>query len=606
MCGIAGCIVDQKLNLNTINKTLKLMTKRGPDYQSYKVFKFSNKFLYLFHSRLSIIDLSKRSNQPYTIGGYHLIFNGEIYNYIELKKKYLSDVNFKTNSDTEVLLQLFIRYKHNFEDKLEGMWSFVIYNENDKTLYVSRDRFGEKPFYYLINAKSFFFGSEIKFIKSLINFSLNKDFETIKRFLVYGYKSIYKKNKSFYKEINILKQSHSMMLDIDLNIKFNKFWNPSISENSMNLNENIEMAKHLIDKSLKLRLRSDVPVAFNLSGGIDSSSLVALASKSYSGELHTFSVIDDDPRYDESENIDLTVNRFNTNHTNINIKDYFNFDSLSNLIKNHDQPVSTINYFAHAILQSKISNSGFKVSISGTAADEIFAGYWDHHLFYLYDNFNSVNYDLSLSNWKKFILPNIENELLKDPRLFSNKGTNFRGHIYLKSNIYASFLSEPYSENLIDENFTSFGILKNRMMNELFHEITPICLQNEDLNSMYYSVENRSPFLDTDLVNFAFSIPNDFYIQNGFSKFILREAMKNSLEDNIRLDRKKRGFNASISSLFNNYDQINDLINSKSEIYEILNKSKIIKYIDKNNFYENSDKKFIFNFINCKLFLDNI
>ena len=123
---------------------------------------------------------------------------------------------------------------------------------------------------------------------------------------------------------------------------------------------------------------------------------------------------------------------------------------------------------------------------------------------------------------------------------------------------------------------------------------------------MYYSVENRSPFLDTDLVNFAFSIPNDFYIQNGFSKFILREAMKNSLEDNIRLDRKKRGFNASISSLFNNYDQINDLINSKSEIYEILNKSKIIKYIDKNNFYENSDKKFIFNFINCKLFLDNI
>ena len=143
-------------------------------------------------------------------------------------------------------------------------------------------------------------------------------------------------------------------------------------------------------------------------------------------------------------------------------------------------------------------------------------------------------------------------------------------------------------------------------MNELFHEITPICLQNEDLNSMYYSVENRSPFLDTDLVNFAFSIPNDFYIQNGFSKFILREAMKNSLEDNIRLDRKKRGFNASISSLFNNYDQINDLINSKSEIYEILNKSKIIKYIDKNNFYENSDKKFIFNFINCKLFLDNI
>ncbi len=606
MCGISGCIVNQKLSPDTIKNTLNLMRKRGPDCQSYKIYKFSNKLLYLFHSRLSIIDLSERSNQPYSISGYHLIFNGEIYNYIELKNKYLSDVNFKTTSDTEVLLQLYIKYQDNIEDKLEGMWSFVIYNENNNTLYVSRDRFGEKPFYYFTNQKSFFFGSEIKFIKSLISFNLNKNFETIKRFLVYGYKSIYKKNTSFFKDINILKQSHSMTLDSNLNIKFNKYWKPKISQNSMNLNENVEIVKNLIEKSLKLRLRSDVPVAFNLSGGIDSGSLVSMARKFYSSDLHTFSVIDDDPRYDESKNIEIIVNKFNTKHTNINIKNYLDFNSLNNLIKNHDQPVSTINYFAHSVLQSKISESGFKVSISGTAADEIFAGYWDHHLFYLYDNIDSDNYDLSLSNWKKYILPNIENPLLKDPKLFSKKGPNFRDHIYLNSNIYSSFFNEPFSENLIDENFTSLGLLKNRMMNELLYEITPVCLQNEDLNSMNYSVENRSPFLDTELINFAFSIPNNFYIQNSFSKFILREAMKNSLDDNIRLDRRKRGFNASISSLFNNNDQIQDFVNSNSDIYQILNKDKIKSYIDKNNFYENSDKKFIFNFINCKLFIDNI
>ena len=184
MCGIAGCIIDKKLPETIISNLLNLMKKRGPDAQKYKIFNFANKYLYLFHSRLSIIDVDSRSHQPFSINGYHLIFNGEIYNYLEIKEKYLDDVIFETDSDTEVLLQLYIKYPNSFEDKLEGMWSLVIYDEKKNHIYFSRDRFGEKPLYYYFNSNILYFGSEIKFIKTLVDFNLKINSETIKRFLI--------------------------------------------------------------------------------------------------------------------------------------------------------------------------------------------------------------------------------------------------------------------------------------------------------------------------------------------------------------------------------------------------------------------------------------
>ena len=605
MCGIAGCIVKNKLDNSKIKTTLDLMKRRGPDFQSLKYFEFGDKFLYLFHSRLSIIDLADRSNQPFSSNGFHIIFNGEIYNYIELKHKYLNDVKLLTNSDTEVLLHLFIKFGDKVESLLEGMWSFVIYNDAYNKVYISRDRFGEKPFYYLLNNDEFFFGSEIKFINSLQSQKLQINHDTIKRFLIYGYKSLFKQNQSFYKDIQVLSASNSFSIDTSFKLKFKKYWTPNFERNNFSLNENIEIAKDLLIKSLKLRLRSDVPIAFNLSGGIDSTSLVALANELNIDDINTFSVIDDDERYDESKNINTTVKQFGTNHVSINIKDYLNFESLKEIISYHDQPISTINYFAHSILHSHINKHGYKVSISGTAADELFAGYWDHHLFYLYDTKSNKDFNTSLSNWENYIMPNVENPFLKNSKLFFERGPDFRGHIYLNSSIYESFLNEKFTEEQKDINYITDSYLKNRMMNELFNEITPICLQNEDLNSMFYSIENRSPFLDSNLVNFAFSIPTNFYIKNGYSKYILREAMKGIINEDVRMDRRKRGFNASINSLFEEKKSINhDFLFSDSEIFEILNKEKIKNYLDENNLYENSDKKFIFNFINCKIFLD--
>ena len=170
MCGISG-FISTKHNLETkINNTLRLMSSRGPDHQNHVKFKVKKKQINLLHSRLSIIDLQKRSNQPLKIGNYTIIFNGEIYNYLEvrenLKKK---NYQFKTNSDTEVLLNSYIEYKEDCLKYLNGMWSFAIWNEKDNTLFLSRDPFGEKPLYYTFDGEDFFFGSEIKYLFSLSN-----------------------------------------------------------------------------------------------------------------------------------------------------------------------------------------------------------------------------------------------------------------------------------------------------------------------------------------------------------------------------------------------------------------------------------------------------
>lgn len=599
MCGFVGIVGRKKINLE---ESANLIFHRGPDTTSIE---YKENYSVAFN-RLSIIDVSHDGMQPFKTQDVTIYFNGEIYNYIELKKKYLRDVKFLTNSDTEVLLHLFIRYGDKVENLLEGMWSFVVFNEADDRIYISRDRFGEKPFYYLLNSNEFFFGSEIKFISSLRGSKLQVNHDTIKRFLVYGYKSLFKQNQSFYKEIETLGASNSLFIDTNFNTKFKKYWSPNFERNNFSIDDNIDITKNLLKKSLKLRLRSDVPIAFNLSGGIDSTSLVALANEFNINNINTFSIIDDDERYDESKNINTTVKQFATNHTSINIKDYLNFNSLKEIISYHDQPISTINYFAHSILHSHINKHGYKVSISGTAADELFAGYWDHHLFYLFDIKSNKDFNISLSNWENYIMPNVENPFLKNPKLFIERGPDFRGHIYLNSSIYESFLNEKFTEEQNDINYITESHLKNRMMNELFNEITPICLQNEDLNSMNYSIENRSPFLDSNLVNFAFSIPTNFYIKNGYSKYILREAMKGIINEDVRTDRRKRGFNASINSLFEEKKTINEeFLFSDSEIFEILNKDKIKNYLAENSLYENSDKKFIFNFINCKIFMDS-
>ena len=202
MCGISGYISDRNLvQKNALSKTINLMKLRGPDANNYTLKEYPTKQVALLHSRLNIIDLHDRSNQPFIDDNLTLIFNGEIYNFLEIKKKLKHKYNFKTKSDTEVLLRAFQEYGEKCVDHFIGMWAFAIWDDRKKELFISRDTFGEKPLYYFLNEKGFFFGSEIKYIKTLCNkeFSINKGL--IKKNLFLGYKSLNKNNDTFYNKI---------------------------------------------------------------------------------------------------------------------------------------------------------------------------------------------------------------------------------------------------------------------------------------------------------------------------------------------------------------------------------------------------------------------
>ena len=225
--------------------------------------------------------------------------------------------------------------------------------------------------------------SEIKFIKSLCKkkFEINKD--KIYENIFFGYKSLNKDNNTFYKDIFTIESGTNITIDLDLNISKKKYWEPKVHiKNNMNAQEAAEGVNHYLTNSLKLRMRSDVPVAFCLSGGIDSGILVSHAKKTLEKKISTFSIIDKDDRYNESYNIECVVKDLNCKSNLINIENQKNnfFNRLNDLTNYHDGPIATLSYYVHSYLSESISQNNYKVAISGTGADEIFTGYYDHYL----------------------------------------------------------------------------------------------------------------------------------------------------------------------------------------------------------------------------------
>ena len=607
MCGIAGYFGKQIISENTINKTLLNMRQRGPDFSNYFHKSYpNNTFIYLLHSRLSIIDLHPRSNQPLIIGDEIIIFNGEIYNYIELKKNLeAKKVRLNTNSDTEVLLHYYKIYGENCVNYFEGMWSFAIYNAKKQSLFLSRDRFAEKPLYFYSNENGIFFGSEIKYISSLSNKNFEPNISRVNKFLSLGYKSLFKEKDTFFIGIKQLLGAENLVCGNNFLPKIKKYWIPKINFNSkMSTNEAIENTKDLLTNSIRLRMRSDVPLAFCLSGGVDSTALASIAVKKLNCKIKTFSIIDSDDRYNEVNNIKTIVEDLNCDSDIIELSKKNFLKNLENLIQYHNAPVATITYYIHSLLASSINKSGYKVAISGTAADEIFTGYYDHFLLHLYSIKNNKEFTENLSYWKKYISVYVRNKKLKDPNLYI-KNSKFRDHVYDESEEISNYLLNPYNNTFEEKTFTK-NLFSNRRLNELFHEITPLILNQEDLNSMKYSIENRSPFLDKNLVEFAFSIPESLLVQKGYGKYILRESLKGILNDKIRLDREKKGFNASINSLlnFDNKETKDYLLNPSSPIFNLVN-FKNFKKLLKNEYIPNYKSKFIFSFLSAKIFLES-
>jgi len=605
MCGIAGYFGSQPPSDGVIQRTLDLMKNRGPDHQDCRGFEAGENQVRLLHSRLSIIDLDPRSNQPFTVGSTTVVFNGEIYNYVELREKLVDQgIELRTSSDTEVLVHYYRLYGEACVDHFEGMWTFAIWDEEKRQLFLSRDRFGEKPLYYLRTPEGFFFGSEVKFLKSLADRALSVNRTQILRQLVHGYKSLYKTRDTYFSEVEELRYAETLTINADGVGEPKRYWNPTIEvDHSMSLEDAIAGARQHLLESVRIRLRSDVPLAFCLSGGVDSASLVSIAAKEFNCKLETFSIIDDDERYNEEDNIMATVRDVGCDHNLLQIPQIEALPRLRDLIAYHDAPVATITYYVHSLISESVNRKGYRVTFSGTSADELFTGYYDHFLLHLNEVRDLPDYQTYLKDWQEQIAIFVRNPILKNPDLY-HETPDFRAHVFDASDELREYLVSDFDEPYQEEQFCD-QLLRNRMMNELFHEATPVILHEDDLNSMLYSIENRSPYLDTRLLKFAASIPPRHLTREGYGKYVLRGSMKGILNDHVRLDRRKKGFNASINSMVDlqNAEVRDYLLDPKADVFEIIDRQKMEKLFDMYP-VPNHFSKFIFNFINARMFLD--
>lgn len=606
MCGIAGYIGSRHLQEGILQLCLELMHRRGPDHQGY--FHDSpreGRNIYLLSSRLSIIDLDARSNQPFLMGSSAIAFNGELYNYLEVKTQFISRGHkFRTKSDTEVVLKAINELGLDSLDTFEGMFAFAFYNRDTHEVFLARDRFGEKPLYIYRDETGIYFGSEIKYIKALLGKPLKVNYDHLYRYLVNGYKALYKQPNTFFVGVSEVPAASLLSIDENGTETIRRYWEPSFNQNcDMSYKEAVQLTKEKLIRSVELRLRADVPLAFCMSGGVDSNALISIAKNVFDYDVHGFTVTNTDSRYEEQDMVDHAVSELGIKHTSVPVTVDRFIPQLRTLVKQHDAPVFTINYYAHWLLMEKIRDYGYRISVSGTAADELFTGYYDHHLAYLFEIKNDQKlFTDSIKAWEKYIKPIVRNPYLNNPYLFLDNPQQ-RGHIFLDSEEFAKYLNTDWDEPFTESHYTD-SLLRNRMLNEIFHEATPMILHEDDLNAMYFSIENRSPFLDRDLFEFCNSVPSQYLVRNGFAKILLRDALEGIVPKKILAERRKVGFNAPIRSFLDLEDiNVKSMLLDDSPIYEHIRRDKIEKLLLEKNISE-PNSKFIFYFLSSKLFLE--
>ena len=604
MCGIAGAISKIDISSERINQTLGLMKNRGPDGSRSEVIIFNNHKIFLLFSRLSIIDLEPRAMQPFSRGALKIITNGELYNHIELRKELNSlGHHFKTKSDTEVMLAAWEQWGESSLDRMEGMWAFALVDIDKQQVTLCRDRFGEKPLYVWETSEAYYFGSEPKYLATLAGIKPNINYEQISRFLVNGYKAIYKRPQTFFQNFGEIAPSNYLTFSDNGSSSRARYWDLKYAPAHMDEKTAVDGVRAHLKNSMKVRLRSDVPVALCLSGGVDSTILSGMAVQDFNENIGTFSIIDDDERYNEKENIDAQVSFLGCTNYKIHTSQDNFWDRMSKLIAYHDKPISTLSYYLHSFMSEQISNLGCRVAISGNGADELFAGYYDHYSFWLAEMSSRSNHSKLIADWTNSYGKYVQNPILQNPDIFLHNPAE-RDHIYLNAEEFSSWLIEPFYEPFTESRYSD-NILRNRMLNELKHETIPVILHEDDRNSMFYSVENRSPYLDRNLAEFLFTVPSRHLIKDGFAKYLLRSAGTGYVSETVLWDKRKKGFNAPIDSLINRKDpQTKDRLLCQSPIFDIVKKEKIERFLQQ-DMKDNSLSKNLFSFVSVKLFLEH-
>ena len=613
MCGIGGSASAKSLNIEIVTQTLDLMCSRGPDGVQHLNISLSNTSLDLMFSRLAIIDQSEKAMQPFVYGHHVILLNGEIYNYKKLRDNLevtYGNQNWESIGDVEVALRYLVLNGIESIKDFDGMFAFALVDLQNENIYFGRDYFGEKPLYIQNDGSTLVFGSEPKIIAAIRNKQNIINQNHVINFLNFGYKSLFREDEEFFEGIHRIEPGtiESYCLNSLLKneiIKFRKV-QAHLTKSKIFKSKDLQLQniKRIIVESVGRRLESDVPLAICLSGGIDSGLIASIAKRDFGVSLAAYTLVSIDPRYSEAKNASTVAKYLNLDHTLVEISPENFIGRLNEITRYHEAPISTLSYYVQNFLLEKIHTDGFKVSLMGSGADEIFTGYYDHHLLYLATiyNQNPQLFKVSLKNWTDKILPIVRNPVYQKFDLYI-KDPGFRGHIYEGSEIMKSMLLK-HPDKLFSEELYSESLLKNRMMNELFHEVIPVILHEDDRNSMMYSVENRSPFLSMSILQGMLGFEDQLLINHGLTKFILREAFDGYLPREILYSHKKIGFNASILELCNfQSPEFIQFMEHDSIFWDIMNRDKVKAFFDDLG-SEDIYNKIAFNIISSKAFCD--
>lgn len=621
MCGLVGRAGGKfSFNQSELKEMINSINHRGPDFSS----NYQNEYIQFYHNRLSIIDLNDRSNQPMRCdeSGNIIVFNGEIYNFIDLRDELKNNYNckFKTQGDTEVLLKAYNIWGKNCLHHIDGMFSFAIYEKNKKKLFIARDRLGEKPLFYFFDKKlGLIFASELKcFLKSkTIRSKLSLNLDALNEYLSLNYCLF---GKTFFNEIKILNPSTYMEFNIQENkLKTSNYWkliNNFKNKIDIPYIEIKEKLDFLLTKSIKQRSITNVSNGIYLSGGIDSS-IISINMKKNKNITNAHHLKFMEKNFDESSFANILANK---NEIPLHVHNFVNENDLvkdfPKIIDCMDQPMSDTAFLSNYYL-SKYSVKNSKVVLSGDGGDELFAGYPTYRADFLKKYLNVIKYFP-----KKILIKFFEifsnNSINKIP--ISYKLIKFFENINLDSNkahiLWRSIFTENEKSELLKEEFVSENLIFSQFK-EIFAEISELnyldqsmyldlitwfpndILYKVDRTSMYHSQETRLPLTSKEIVEFACQIPTNYKFNYFNQKKIFKETFLDKKNAKI-LNRNKTGFGSPINSMIRkNSDfsnMVNDLLSSK-ELSKLFNKNKLSQ-IKKKDYKINPTNSFkIFNLI---------
>ncbi len=609
MCSIAGVITNNPKNiLKKKGLILKAMRNRGPDYQDFKVANFGKKKLILFYSRLAINDTSPASSKIFSNKKINLLFNGEIYNYKEIKKKSLKNIShYNTESDTEVLGNLITEKGLKSVFYTDNMFATAIHYKEAKKLFLSIDFYGQKKIFYIKKNNVFYFASEVQLLKKIIGFKVKTNLKSISNYLSFNYKSIFYGNE-FHKEIKRLPNNSTLEINEKLNIKKKLNYKTRAKKKYFSNIRSIKETKNSLKLSVKNKVHDKLKTAILLSSGIDSNSIFSLANKYLKKEIYSFSVVSDN-NYSEKKIINETLTKDQKKrHTWINFPKKNFLKKLTEIIKYHSMPLSTVSDYMFYFAIKKMKEKKIKILLDGVAGDELFFGYYHHYSMYL--NNLQKSYSSKFQREEKNFnsnYPFIRNPLIKNYRNFDHK--NLKLFTFNNKNI-KQFFNKNYRK-IKSPKFKkiSNNKIRNYLLNELFYQNIPVCLTHMDLNCAMNSMENRSPFLTTKIFEIFSNTKIVNFISKGTLKYILRESMKEYLPKKIYKRKEKIGLNIDVINLIKNDKRILKFVEQKSKIYKIINKDKIVRLFHdifkrRVNKFDNETSKFIFSFLSSKVFLD--